>query len=260
MSVRTRWLDNLNVARGWQAIWRQRYIWHPTPHNKFKLRQWQRKVAEAERVLKRHPAQPEKRPGTGIDVSNNNGRIDFKKVKAAGEDFVYVKAGEGDWRDPTFVDNVKRAVAAGLHVGGYQFLRPRAGRSGATEAKWFITRLQSVGLKNDDLRPVLDVEVTSLSKSATALYVGEFIEEMRRQGYHPMIYTGTWFWEPHVGDKDFNAPLWWAGYVPESKIDVPEAWKNEGWTVWQYTDDAKVSGVFGGVDRNRVKDLNDIIV
>lgn len=256
-SIRRNWLRKLNTARLWERIQRQRYIWHPTAENRRKLHERRDQIHQAERVLKRHPAKPEplkKDPARGIDVSNNQGSIDFKKVKGAGWEFAYIKAGEGDWRDPTFIRNVKQATAAGLEVGAYQFLRPKAGRAGSEEAIMFIARLREAGLDKGDLRPVLDVEVTSLDRSGTAHYVESFLSRMRTAGFHPIIYTGKWFWDPKVG-RDINAPLWIAAYQ-STEPALPIGWST--YVIWQYTDKASVPGV-GKCDANKCPDLNDII-
>lgn len=55
MTIRSRWVLKYNTARHWAAVWRQRYIWNPTRHNKWKLEQWRQRAAYAERVLERHP-------------------------------------------------------------------------------------------------------------------------------------------------------------------------------------------------------------
>ena len=60
----------------------------------------------------------------GIDVSVHNGNIDFQKVKAAGYDFVILRAGYGreiTQKDSTFEKNYKNAKAAGLQVGAYWY-------------------------------------------------------------------------------------------------------------------------------------------
>jgi len=255
-SVRGRWLLKYNTARAMERLARQRYIWHPTPANKKALKERRAQVAFARRVLKRHPSDPP-RPAHGFDVSNNNGRIDFKQAKKAGQDFVWIKAGEGDWKDPTFQGNVKAAVAAGLEVGGYQFLRPKKGRTGAQEAKFFIDRLDAAGLGKGDLRPVLDVEATTLDVKGTRQYVQSFVNSMQAHGFRPAIYTGAWFWDPHVGNENFGLPLWVSGYVPESKLVLPKAW--DSYAVWQYDDKGHVPGVVGGVDVNKTPDLRKVI-
>lgn len=256
MSVRARWLAKYNTARLWEKIQRRRYIWHPTAENKAKLKQRRAQVAFARRVLKRHPADAPV-PAHGFDVSNNNGRIDFNAAKKGGQDFVWIKAGEGDWKDPDFQANVKAAVAAGLEVGGYQFLRPRAGRTGAQEAAFFIARLEAAGLGKGDLRPVLDVEATKLDQAATRNYVRSFVSAMQAHGFRPAVYTGAWFWDPHVGDESFGLPLWVSGYVPEKDLRLPRAWSS--YAVWQYSDKGRVPGVNGGCDVNKTPDLRKVI-
>ena len=55
----------------------------------------------------------------GIDISHWNGKIDFEKVKASGIDFVIIKAGGSDkgfYTDSKFIENYKKAEAAGLHI------------------------------------------------------------------------------------------------------------------------------------------------
>ena len=54
----------------------------------------------------------------GIDVSENNGRVDWNAVKAAGIDFAIVRLGYGNRHlDERFYENINGANAAGLAVG-----------------------------------------------------------------------------------------------------------------------------------------------
>ena len=60
----------------------------------------------------------------GIDVSYWNAGIDWPKVRATGQRFVFVKATEGSfYSDPTFDDNWLGAKSAGLLRGAYHFFR-----------------------------------------------------------------------------------------------------------------------------------------
>ena len=52
--IRKRWTARLATARHWAAVWRQRYMWNPSRHNKWKMEQWRARVSEAEKVLRRH--------------------------------------------------------------------------------------------------------------------------------------------------------------------------------------------------------------
>jgi lysozyme len=54
VSTRANWLGKLGTARHWAAVWRQRYVWNPTRHNRWKLEQWRNRQAYAQRVVDRH--------------------------------------------------------------------------------------------------------------------------------------------------------------------------------------------------------------
>jgi GH25 family lysozyme M1 (1,4-beta-N-acetylmuramidase) len=220
VSVRTRWLAKLNVARLWATIARRRYMWKPSEKNRAELERRRRQVEYALRVLKRHP-HDEPVPAKGLDVSNLQGHIDWAKVQQAGYRFVWIKAGEGDWHDPNFLVNVRMARANGLDVGAYQFLRPKASRTGAHEAEYFIARLKEAGLGRGDLRPVLDVEATERDREGTRTYVGSFVAEMRRAGFRPKPWTK--------------------------------------YAAWQYTSKGSVPGIHGNVDLNQTSDLRQLI-
>ena len=58
----------------------------------------------------------------GIDVSEHNGKIDWKEIKTAGIEFVMVRTGYGkSYRDPMFEENVQGAHEQGLQVGAYHY-------------------------------------------------------------------------------------------------------------------------------------------
>ena len=60
----------------------------------------------------------------GIDVSYWDAGIDWPKVRAAGQRFVFAKATEGDfYSDPTFDDNFLGSKPAGFLRGAYHFFR-----------------------------------------------------------------------------------------------------------------------------------------
>lgn len=77
----------------------------------------------------------------GIDVSKYQGTIDWKKVKADGIDFVFVRAGYRGYEtgkiviDTKFVENVKGAHDAGLEVGVYFFSQAINAAEGKAEAE-----------------------------------------------------------------------------------------------------------------------------
>ena len=92
----------------------------------------------------------------GIDVSYWDSGIDWPKVRATGQRYVFIKASEGDsYADPTFDDNWRGEKSAGLLRGAYHFVRSNVDPK--KQATKFIDYVKSM---NDDgeLPPVLDLE------------------------------------------------------------------------------------------------------
>lgn len=197
----------------------------------------------------------------GIDVSENNGvNIDWRSVHSHGVRFVFMKVNEGDYFDKrTSHARIRLAREAGLLVGGYNFVRPRPGRTGAQEFDIFWKRARLLGLcKHGDLRPVIDIEATAfvgkLGPLRTRRYVRSWIKRcVQVTGKPPIVYTGKWFWDgPSMnGNKRGlrGARLWLAAYAMRPDPFVPAAWDHESF--WQYTDRGTVPGISTPVDMNR---------
>jgi lysozyme len=192
----------------------------------------------------------------GIDVSHHQEMVDWQKVKAAGISFALVKATEGTgFVDPRFDDNWRGMKEAGIVRGAYHFFHP--GQDASKQAA-FLARV--LGLEQTDLPPVLDLETDDGMDAATVVKrVEQWLKQVEQLlGRKPMIYTGGWFWNP-IAEALGQAPAWtdaypiWvAHYANALQPSLPTGWSR--WTIWQYTDQGKVDGVFGGnppVDVNR---------
>ncbi|WP_322902969.1 glycoside hydrolase family 25 protein [Paenibacillus campi] len=188
----------------------------------------------------------------GIDVSHWQGNIDWNRVKAAGKQFVFIKATEGkSYRDQQFLSNVSGARAVGLLVGAYHFVNAVNVVDAKLEAANFVTRLQDAGgTASFELPPVMDYESNpgNLNKRSINAVALAFLQEVERLGGRkPIVYTGNAFaqnFEPALSDYD----LWIARYSNTRVPDDAPAWKR--WSFWQYTDSGQVSGIGGGVDLN----------
>jgi glycosyl hydrolase family 25 len=74
----------------------------------------------------------------------------------------------------------------------------------------------------------------------------------RMAGRRPMIYTGFFFWRDTLGnplqtdggDPFSQFPLWLASYNPLANVQVPDAWRQNDFMLWQYSDSETVDGVF----------------
>jgi hypothetical protein len=117
---------------------------------------------EPEPVPEPEPA-PEPEPvmalPEGIDVSNNNGRIDWDAVAGAGITFAIAKITEGTWfRDGYFAENWAEMKRLGIYRGAYHFARPSV-RSAEQEADYFLDAFELLGcaIETGDLL-ALDLE------------------------------------------------------------------------------------------------------
>lgn len=187
----------------------------------------------------------------GIDVSYAQGpNIDWHKVRQSGVHFVYFKVNEGDLIDKTTTRaRVRSARAAGLLVGGYNFIHPRTVRRGSTEFEIFYRRAKDVGLLDKGcLRPLLDFETTHTNNYLTRVYVSSWVKRaLKRTRKHPIIYTGSYFWEQFGFRTDFNCKLFIASYGPHYRVPKPFSHA----AFWQYTDKGYVPGVRGNVDLDK---------
>jgi lysozyme len=204
---------------------------------------------------KHHHKKRPKGPAWGIDVSSNNGSIDFGAVRHAGASFACVKASEGqDYIDHGFGRKKMRAVTgAGLVPCAYHFLRPRGDRVGAREAAWFTQVIGHAGYGKGWLPPVLDVETTELGPAETCRYVGSFLRLVRRNlGVKAIVYT-----YPSFAQANFSGCSWlgkyrlWIAHYGVSSPTIP----NPPWStnlIWQYSSTSHVAGVNGDVDVNKL--------
>lgn len=96
----------------------------------------------------------------GLDVSHYNSdppyeKINFKKVKAAGYDFVIIKATQGTWMVDDFLEyNAKAAPDADLKTGLFHFLDPYD-ESGDNQYDYFMENTDGL---HGELQDSLDVE------------------------------------------------------------------------------------------------------
>ena len=188
-----------------------------------------------------------------LDLSNNNGPVDFKRVFQAGQRRVYLKLTEGvTFDDPKFVDFRKHARAASLKVGAYHFARGiPSGHSAQEEADHFLAKLPT--LTNKDLRPALDLEFKTPS-AAVGNWAKEWISIVRKAtGVRPIIYSYGSFLES-CGFRTAPAALWLASYGrndgKEYPPTIPRPWKRLA--AHQFSSNARVAGCSGLVDISHV--------
>ena len=190
---------------------------------------------------------------TGIDVSHHQGKIDWKKVSKDDKkiEFVYVKASEGTTgKDKCFKYNMQEARKHGMKVGAYHYFRMTSGAH--AQFRNFKKQLGSVEF---DLIPMIDVE-TSDGKSVKELQdsLDVFIALVKKEyGVSPMLYGTNRSYNTYCSPKYNNLYL----YIGRYGMHAPEIRGVGKYTIWQYSETGKVSGIDKGVDLCKFRDKKD---
>lgn len=186
----------------------------------------------------------EEYPISGIDVSNHNGKINFRRMAADDVDFVYIKASEGvDFRDLRFSANCDSAGNAGLKVGAYHFFRMNG--DGRLQSANFLA---SISGKMLDLPLVIDVEdwgnESAESIETVKRNLSDMIACLEAAGRRVMIYTNKDGYDNYIKDGFSHCDLWICTFRHPSKV------KNFDWKILQYSHWGEVDGINGEVDLN----------
>lgn len=183
----------------------------------------------------------------GIDVSNWQGTINFKKVKDSGVQIVYTKATEGTYyTDPFFKTNYTEGKSQGLKMGFYHFFNPENESSTIAQANYFVN---AIGNLKPDCRLALDFEKTNnLDKKTLSNLAKVFFREVKRlSGVDVVLYTYTNFALNNFTEELSIYPLWIAEYGVV-KPSLNSIWSS--WVGFQYSSSGSIPGINGNVDLN----------
>ena len=205
----------------------------------------------------------------GVDVSSNNGKISFEKIKSAGYDFAMIRCGFGDniaEQDDTYwEENVRKCEAAGLPWGAY-FYSYACTESQAKSELAHILRLLTG--KKPTLPVALDIEdadgyharnggwnFTNIDRTCRII-----LEGIKAAGFFPMLYTGFEEVENYISKAVSQGyDMWFAHWAHSC------GYKGSNLSMWQYGGETNllesnnIPGV-GTIDKNLCyKDYPSII-
>lgn len=190
----------------------------------------------------------------GVDVSSDNGDIDWNEVYKSGIRFVMLRAGyrgasSGDLIiDDAFVDNAKKANMAGLDVGAYFYTQAVSEIEAVEEASALILLTKSVPIEYP-LAIRFDMaggfgRADSLDADARTKIAETFCQTIKNMGQDPCVYASrNWL------NTNLNAKL-----IEKYKVWMAEFRAKptyEGYyDMWQYTCKGNVPGINGEVNLN----------
>jgi lysozyme len=195
-----------------------------------------------------------------IDISHNVTVSNFTSIRRSEILAVVHKATEGgDWVDPSYAARRPQAEQAGLLWGAYHFGTRQY--SGADQARTFL----SVARPGPQTLMALDLEPNDHNprNTMTLAHAEAFVMTVQQAtGRLPVIYTHpAWANGQRYGRRRLSldrpilpgsllarCDLWLADYREEP--EVPIAWADRGWRLWQYAGDHTEADVaYGSVSR-----------
>jgi prepilin-type N-terminal cleavage/methylation domain-containing protein len=191
----------------------------------------------------------------GIDVSEHQGKIDWKKVRNDGVEFAFVRVLYRGWgsgklvEDTTGEDNIREAVENGINVGAYVFSQAITPEEAVEEARRAIEIVspyaQGIPIVIDvEYVPSDDARMDELTPEERTDVILAFCDEVSSQGYIPMIYYNTEMGGLGVENERLEGITKWYAWYSE----VP--YYPYKYDIWQYSDKGSVDGIKGNVDQN----------
>ncbi len=189
----------------------------------------------------------------GIDVSEFQGKIDWRAVKKSGIEFAFIRVGgryglSGKfYEDKQYHNNMKGAAQNDIDTGIYFFTQAINEAEAIQEARFACSRLKGYDIK---FPVVIDTESlegcrhNNLTVQQRTNVVKAFCEEVIRQGYKPMIYSGLYWLQDNLDMSQLTKyDVWVAQY------NLTCDYKGK-YSCWQYTSKGSVPGIKGNVDMN----------
>jgi len=182
-------------------------------------------------------------PVRGVDVSHHQGRIAWEKVRAAGYEFAYLKASEGETlRDSTYQRNRDAARRAGLVTGPYHYFTLCT--PGDAQARNFLSA--QPGDAGRSLPPALDIEFggncsARPPRDSVIAEIGRFLAISDSAfGRRTVLYVTAEFHDEYLKDAA-GRPVWARGIFWRPRY-------SGGFLFWQYSANGRVGGVDGLAD------------
>lgn len=183
----------------------------------------------------------------GIDVSENNGTIDWEEVAAEGISFAIIRLGYGRGHlDSMFYENYNGALAAGLKVGVYYYSYALDEAAAEAEARYMLEILRDAGIAPEDLAMGcwFDMEDADGYKArhgnpgddVITEMCFQFILECNRQGYNCGVYASLDWLLNRIDTSVFAdyVPIWCAEWGDSCSFDRA--------TLWQETNQLVIGG------------------
>ncbi len=184
----------------------------------------------------------------GIDMSQWQGNVNWKKIKSAGVDFVMLRLGYGKGRygstsctmDKKFQSYVEGAQSVGIPIGIYFYSYATTPKQAQEEAEYTISQIQGIDVAFPIAYDIEDDYILKKTDNATRTEMARtFLETVAAAGYTPMYYTNlNWYTNYLDAETLKDYEFWYARYT---YVEPDRETYDCG--MWQATSTQKLSGI-----------------
>ena len=197
----------------------------------------------------------------GIDVSQFQDYINWKRVKSSEADFVFIRAGyrkaeTGELKeDEEFRENIRKANRAGIMTGAYFFSQAVNENEAIEEADYLLDLVKKYDI---DMPLVIDYEIYHGGRLEKAIEAGDlpaaslyhdiviaFCRRVEEAGYESAVYANydmlTNYMDASILDDDVT--IWAAQYGGECTV-------KGDYLFWQCSEETAIDGIKDPVDHD----------
>lgn len=189
----------------------------------------------------------------GIDISEFNGIIDFKKVKESGINFVMIRATFGRKKEDKMIHkNVKGCIENEIPFGFYYYSYAIDEATAKEEVLFFLNTIRkyreyisyplAIDMEDSD---GYKKERNAISKENLTHICIVACDTIRENSFIPMIYANADYFKNYLDEEKLkDYPKWIAWWSQNANIDKAK------YSIWQYKSTGIVDGIGTKVDLN----------
>lgn len=188
----------------------------------------------------------------GIDLSENNGYVDFSKLKQQGVNFVIIRVGWiGNYNNHTldkyFNEYISKAIENNISFGFYVYNYCKSPNKVLEGAKWLYEKIKNYS----PTYPIfIDMEDTTIIECGAENLTSQcktFCDFFIEKGYKAGVYANKNWFNNYLEIKELlNYNIWLAEWNNRDKHTF-----NYKVDIWQYTSNGMLNGIVGRVDMNK---------
>ena len=187
-----------------------------------------------------------------IDISENNGTINFSKVKESGIEGIIIRIGWiGNKRNHTldkyFEEYYRLAKENGFKIGFYVYSYCESVATLRQGVEWLLEKIENKSFELPVFLDLEDKQISNLDKENLTEQALQFCKIIEGSGYKSGVYASKyWFLNKLDINQLLNYKIWLAEWTENEtnslgyKVDL-----------WQYTSKGKVNGIKTNVDINK---------